>query len=70
MGGGKKRHSSKRSVKWMHYPQGYTAVLHDSQGKKVDAIEYKGWHKKPPLKQRKQTEALLLATEINKLLRK
>jgi len=73
VGGGKKRHSSKqapkRGVKWKHFPEGYTAVLHDYKGNMLDAMTYQGWHKKPPLKQRKITEALLLATDINKLLK-
>ena len=72
-GGGKKRHSSKqapkRGVKWKHFPEGYTAVLHDGKGNMLDAMTYQGWHKKPPLKQRKITEALLLATEVKGLLK-
>ena len=72
-GGVKKRHSSKqapkRGVKWKHFPEGYTAVLHDGKGNMLDAMTYQGWHKKPPLKQRKITEALLLATEVKGLLK-
>jgi hypothetical protein len=68
-GGGKKRHAPKRGVKWKHFPEGYTAVLHDYKGNMLDAMTYHGWHKKPPLKQRKITEALLLATDIKKLLK-